>query len=158
MHDISFTLYSRRDRWVSMDCLELEEPNYSWRLSWAHAVCERGRCRSTEFRSISQASYRPESRELCWSLKTGSGMNLISDMSIRENIAIGAMEGLFLSQKEQLAKVRKLANELNIVARDLELPVTSLSGGNQQKVVIARCLMRNPSATSPRRADTVEWT
>lgn len=70
---------------------------------------------------------------------------LIPDMSIRENIAIGTMEGLFLPQKEQLAKVRKLANELNIVARDLELPVTSLSGGNQQKVVIARCLMRNPS-------------
>jgi erythritol transport system ATP-binding protein len=66
-------------------------------------------------------------------------------MSIRENIAIGAMEGLFLSRKEQLAKVRALANELNIIARDLELPVTSLSGGNQQKVIIARCLMRNPS-------------
>lgn len=70
---------------------------------------------------------------------------LIPDMSIRENIAIGAMDGLFLSRKEQLAKVRSLANELNIVARDLELPVTSLSGGNQQKVIIARCLMRNPS-------------
>jgi erythritol transport system ATP-binding protein len=41
--------------------------------------------------------------------------------------------------------VRNLAKELNIVARDLELPVTSLSGGNQQKVLIARCLMRNPA-------------
>jgi erythritol transport system ATP-binding protein len=70
---------------------------------------------------------------------------LIPDMSIRENIAIGAMEGLFLSRKELQAKVRALANELNIIARDLELPVTSLSGGNQQKVIIARCLMRNPS-------------
>jgi erythritol transport system ATP-binding protein len=70
---------------------------------------------------------------------------LIPDMSIRENIAIGAMHGAFLSRTEQQAKVRSLAEELNIVARDLELPVTSLSGGNQQKVIIARCLMRNPS-------------
>lgn len=31
------------------------------------------------------------------------------------------------------------------MASDLELPVTSLSGGNQQKVLIARCLMRDPS-------------
>jgi erythritol transport system ATP-binding protein len=44
-----------------------------------------------------------------------------------------------------MAHVRRLTKELNIVARDLELPVTSLSGGNQQKVIIARCLMRNPA-------------
>ena len=40
--------------------------------------------------------------------------------------------------------MRKLVNDLGIVARDLELPVTALSGGNQQKVLIARCLMRAP--------------
>jgi erythritol transport system ATP-binding protein len=70
---------------------------------------------------------------------------LIPEMSIRENIAIGTMQGLLLSHAQQLAQVRKMVKELNIVARDLELPVTSLSGGNQQKVLIARCLMRNPS-------------
>ena len=70
---------------------------------------------------------------------------LIPDMSIRENIAIGAMRGWVISRQQQLARVRSLAKELNVVARNLELPVTSLSGGNQQKVLIARCLMRNPA-------------
>ncbi len=70
---------------------------------------------------------------------------LIPDMSIRENIAIGAMHGFLLSRERQLIQVQKLVKDLNIAAGDLELPVTSLSGGNQQKVIIARCLMRNPS-------------
>jgi erythritol transport system ATP-binding protein len=70
---------------------------------------------------------------------------LIPELSIRENIAIGAMRGIWLSRAEQMARVRKRAKELNIVAANLELPVTSLSGGNQQKVLIARCLMRNPA-------------
>jgi erythritol transport system ATP-binding protein len=70
---------------------------------------------------------------------------LIPELSIRENIAIGAMRGIWLSRAEQLARVRKRVKELNIVAANLDLPVTSLSGGNQQKVLIARCLMRNPA-------------
>lgn len=70
---------------------------------------------------------------------------LIPDLSIRENIAIGSLHGMFVSRSRQLARVRNLVEELGIVARDLELPVTALSGGNQQKVLIARCLMRNPS-------------
>ena len=70
---------------------------------------------------------------------------LIPEMAIRENMIIGSMHGLVLSRLEQSEPVRKLVRELGIVARDLELPVTTLSGGNQQKVLIGRCLMRNPS-------------
>jgi erythritol transport system ATP-binding protein len=70
---------------------------------------------------------------------------LIPELSIRENIAIGSLHGMLISRNEQLARVRELVDELGIVARNLELPVTVLSGGNQQKVLIARCLMRNPS-------------
>ncbi len=70
---------------------------------------------------------------------------LIPELSIRENIAIGSLNGIFVARKVQLERVRKLVKELGIVARNLELPVTALSGGNQQKVLIARCLMRTPS-------------
>jgi erythritol transport system ATP-binding protein len=69
---------------------------------------------------------------------------LIPDMSIRENIALAAGKGLFLSRSQETLQVSKLTAELKITARDLELPVTSLSGGNQQKVLLARCLMRSP--------------
>ena len=69
---------------------------------------------------------------------------LIPELSIRENISIGSMGGPLLSDAKQSADVHRLAKELNIVARDLEAPVTSLSGGNQQKVLIARCLMTHP--------------
>ncbi len=69
---------------------------------------------------------------------------LIPEMSIRENVALGSAGGLFLNRSREIARVRELAAELNIVAKDLQVPVTTLSGGNQQKVLIARCLMRSP--------------
>ncbi|MCK4976840.1 MAG: sugar ABC transporter ATP-binding protein, partial [Anaerolineales bacterium] len=38
----------------------------------------------------------------------------------------------------------KTSNSLNIVMADLNMPVSSLSGGNAQKVVIGKWLQRNP--------------
>jgi len=70
---------------------------------------------------------------------------LIPELSIRENVALAGSKGSFLSRSKETQAVRQLADDLNIAARDLELPVTALSGGNQQKVLLARCLMRTPS-------------
>ena len=69
---------------------------------------------------------------------------LFPDLSIRENLAIGAEQSLFLSRTDETARVKAIAKELNLTACDLELPVTALSGGNQQKVLLARCLLRSP--------------
>lgn len=69
---------------------------------------------------------------------------LIPDLSIRENIALAASHNLFLFRSAETAQVRTLAAQLNLSAHNLELPVTSLSGGNQQKVLLARCLMLSP--------------
>jgi erythritol transport system ATP-binding protein len=69
---------------------------------------------------------------------------LVPDLSIRENIALTSANGAFLHRAHEVVRTRQLAKELNIGATDLELPVTVLSGGNQQKVLIARCLMRSP--------------
>jgi len=70
---------------------------------------------------------------------------LIPEMSIRENIALTSAGGFFLSRTKETARASELAKDLNIAAGSLELPVTALSGGNQQKVLIARCLMHSPS-------------
>ncbi len=70
---------------------------------------------------------------------------LIPELSVRENIALSTQSGTFVSKKQELVRVRQLVLDLNIAVRDIELPVTVLSGGNQQKVLIARCLMTSPS-------------
>ena len=70
---------------------------------------------------------------------------LVPELSIRENVALASTSGPFLSRARETERVKRLATDLNIGVHDLELPVTALSGGNQQKVLIARCLMRNPS-------------
>jgi erythritol transport system ATP-binding protein len=69
---------------------------------------------------------------------------LIPELSVRENIALASSGGPLLNRAQETAQVKQMIADLNIIARDVELPVIALSGGNQQKVLIARCLMRSP--------------
>jgi len=70
---------------------------------------------------------------------------LIPELSIRENIALSSMGRMWIDRKRQAERTEKLARDLSIAAPDLERPITTLSGGNQQKALLARCLMRSPS-------------
>jgi len=73
---------------------------------------------------------------------------LIADLSVRENIvlALQARRGLVpsLSLDEQRAMAERLVKALGIKTASLDTPVGQLSGGNQQKAVLARWLAVQP--------------
>jgi galactofuranose transport system ATP-binding protein len=73
---------------------------------------------------------------------------IIGDLSVRENIvlALQAQRGWFkrLSRKHQVTLADKFVKALDIRTTDIEKPIKFLSGGNQQKVILARWLATNP--------------
>jgi simple sugar transport system ATP-binding protein len=73
---------------------------------------------------------------------------IVDDLTIRENImlAIQANKGWFrfLSTKEQYDLADRYIELLNIVTPSPDQAVKNLSGGNQQKVILARWLATNP--------------
>ena len=84
-------------------------------------------------------AYLPEDRK-----KDG----IIADLSVRENIiiALQAKKGMFhpMSRKEMDEAADKYIKMLQIKTASRETPIKSLSGGNQQKVIIGRWLLTNP--------------
>lgn len=74
---------------------------------------------------------------------------IFGDLSVRENIAI-ALQGKLgwfsaLSRDEQFELAGKFGEAMDIRAASLEMPVKLLSGGNQQKVILARWLATDPA-------------
>ncbi len=68
-------------------------------------------------------------------------------LSIRENIAIASLERfqslLTLRFSDMAREASELVQRIRIKIGGIEDPITSLSGGNQQKVILARWLMRD---------------
>ena len=73
---------------------------------------------------------------------------LVGELSVRENImlALQTKRGWLhrLSQNEQRRVAEEMIKALDIDTPDAEKPVGQLSGGNQQKVVLARALASQP--------------
>ncbi len=73
---------------------------------------------------------------------------IIADLSIRENImlAIQARRGFMhpISRAEQNALADKYIKALSIATPDAEKKIGELSGGNQQKVILARWMATHP--------------
>ncbi len=77
------------------------------------------------------------------------GEGLVLHDSIRKNTALASLrqlrtKWLTISAKEEQRQVQENAKRLQIKAASLEEATENLSGGNQQKVMLARWLMVNP--------------
>ncbi len=76
-------------------------------------------------------------------------LGLFAEMSVRENVSLCHLEAVagpmgLVRRKAELAAVTKSIAGLSIKTDGPEAPVMSLSGGNQQKCVIARWLLTDP--------------
>ena len=84
-------------------------------------------------------SYLPEDRK---------NDGIIGDLSVRDNIilALQVMKGFFrpFSKAQAEAFADEYIKLLNIKTASTDTPIKSLSGGNQQKVILARWLLANP--------------
>ncbi|MEN5254650.1 sugar ABC transporter ATP-binding protein [Pseudomonas protegens] len=73
---------------------------------------------------------------------------LVLGSSILSNIALSAYGQLsrwsLINARKEQALARDMVRRLQIKVSSLELPVESMSGGNQQKVVLAKCLSTAP--------------
>ncbi|WP_027107745.1 ABC transporter ATP-binding protein [Lacticigenium naphthae] len=78
-------------------------------------------------------------------------VGLVLPMSVEENMALQTYykeplsKNGFLNQGKMRSYAEKLAEEFDVRLQSVSEPIASLSGGNQQKAIIAREVDRNPS-------------
>ncbi len=74
---------------------------------------------------------------------------LVQCLSIRANMSMAGMRRIarrgFVTRRLEAAAARRQIEDLDIKIGSLESPVSSLSGGNQQKIIIANWLNNAPS-------------
>ncbi len=89
---------------------------------------------------LRSAAYMPSDRH---------GEGLAMSLTVRENAAISALKsfttGPFVRRRRELDDVRESLGALSVKAPSMDAPVSALSGGNQQKVVISRALLSDPA-------------
>ena len=90
---------------------------------------------STRARLASGLVYLPEDRQV-------SGLFL--DAPVRWNTVMFNQPSLWQQNRREAAVVERYHRALGIKMADGDRPVRTLSGGNQQKVLLARCLEANP--------------
>ncbi len=73
---------------------------------------------------------------------------LVQALSVGRNMNLSAVErfvrGLFIRSRDERAAIDAVAGQVRVKAAGQDAPIGSLSGGNQQKVVIGRALMTRP--------------
>ncbi len=76
-------------------------------------------------------------------------LGLVLDQSVADNIVLSILDRLnnrihFIDKYKKKITVSKWISKLNIVCPDPNNPVSTLSGGNQQKIVLAKWILTQP--------------
>ncbi len=73
---------------------------------------------------------------------------LVMLRSVRENVTVTSLKDFstagYVHRRRERTRTRELERELDVRAASIEAPVVTLSGGNQQKVLFAKWLVRPP--------------
>ena len=74
---------------------------------------------------------------------------IVAEFAVSENLSLSVLGRLGrrgrLDKRAENELVERWTERLGVVAAGPEAPISTLSGGNQQKVVVARCLVRDPA-------------
>ena len=107
--------------------------------------------------ACSAAESRARRRGWHGSRANGHGTARSANMNLRSNLTMGDLRrhtnsGRISVQSER-AEVNDWIDRLGIVTRGTDVPITSLSGGNQQKVLVARATASHAACARARRSD-----
>src|SRR3712207_1647385 len=73
---------------------------------------------------------------------------LVQSLSVGQNMALASLpemvKGWFVSRSVETEKAKDGTQQTRVKTSSAKAPITSLSGGNQQKVVISKMLLTNP--------------
>lgn len=73
---------------------------------------------------------------------------IVQTMNIGKNISLASLKnylkGIFIDSNKENEAIDEEINDIHIKVADKSLPILSLSGGNQQKVVIGKGILTNP--------------
>ena len=144
-HDISFSLHTHEILGITgqLGCGRTELAKALFGIGKNHGrICLSGQ--EVSIRSVQDAhrlgiGYVPEDR-----LSEG----LFLQRSLADNMTAADVDelahGILLDRKELLDVSRSWLNQLDIAAQGPEIPASNLSGGNQQRIVLAKWLQTKP--------------
>ena len=110
-------------------------------------------CRARSI-TVGGSGYRPRSAK--HALDRGFAMvaedrktqSLILDATVRFNVTLASLQQfngrLGVAKRREVAATNRMIDQLRIKTGGTEYAVSTLSGGNQQKVVLAKCLLTEP--------------